>query len=403
MSRQRHLSQATLLAILLFASSYLDPSSADTCRTLTTYNTGLSPRFPDYAIRNTQLDEACATITCNVEVLSLKTKTEPQYGTTEFPLTFDPRRRRRQQNGAKESIVSVSVGRQVHAALTRGRETHYSSLANSSRHMVCPEADLRGSRVIAAVSILAEKFDNENSLQAKRSGVETQSSIFMATLSSARNHTISYDEIFTEIESSFKSNSAKLTVRVYFKNGSTTKDVKDTFCKSPNVYSCRVILKYTNSQHVFSVFDSSQADRIGPDLNKKENSCYQAEPCTKTFSKISESVCANYSKLVVLDHLGPGLKLCQVVGDECLNYYKVQNAMASTCMQPAMTAVAIGASAFGGLGLIGLIIFTLVRENFFDILMCGKKFLVNATRKKETASTSGEGKNHRNETVTTTC
>ncbi|GFR71326.1 hypothetical protein ElyMa_005676900 [Elysia marginata] len=48
---KQHVSKAMLLALLRFVSSCVDVSSADTCRTLTTYNTGLSPRVTDYNMR----------------------------------------------------------------------------------------------------------------------------------------------------------------------------------------------------------------------------------------------------------------------------------------------------------------------------------------------------------------
>ncbi|GFS05459.1 hypothetical protein ElyMa_001201200 [Elysia marginata] len=52
MSGQKHLSRAMLLALLLFVSGNLNLCSADTCRTLTTYNTGLTPKVPDYTLRS---------------------------------------------------------------------------------------------------------------------------------------------------------------------------------------------------------------------------------------------------------------------------------------------------------------------------------------------------------------
>ncbi|GFR87140.1 hypothetical protein ElyMa_000738900 [Elysia marginata] len=51
MTCRKHLNKATLVALLLPVSSYLDLSSADTCRKLTTFNAALSPRNPDYAMR----------------------------------------------------------------------------------------------------------------------------------------------------------------------------------------------------------------------------------------------------------------------------------------------------------------------------------------------------------------
>ncbi|GFR87144.1 hypothetical protein ElyMa_000739000 [Elysia marginata] len=51
MSGQKHPNKASLVALLLFVSSFLDLSTADTCRTLTTFNGGLTPRISNYGYR----------------------------------------------------------------------------------------------------------------------------------------------------------------------------------------------------------------------------------------------------------------------------------------------------------------------------------------------------------------